>query len=306
MPLFIIGNFILVLLIITIINSIKIVPQKRCFIVERLGRYHRSIEAGLSFIIPMIDRVAYKHSLKETVIDVPLQICITKDNIAVEVDGILYLQVVDAQKASYGINDYLLGTTQIAQTTIRSIIGKLALDQTFEERENINLQILAVIDKASEPWGIKVTRYEIKDIKPPQSIKDAMEKQMRAEREKRAVIAVSEGELQSTINKAEAEKSYKIAQSQAKVFEILETAKATAQGITNIAQAIDCEKGAEAVTLRVAEQYLKEFGNLAKTNNTMIIPSNLSDISSVIAAATSIYKTNNQKSILSEISKKSI
>lgn len=291
------------LLLIFFFTSIKIVPQKRCYIVERLGKYNRALTAGLSFIIPFVDRVAYKHSLKETVIDVPLQVCITKDNIAVEVDGILYLQVVDAQKASYGINDYLLGTIQIAQTTIRSIIGKLALDQTFAEREHINSRILEVADKASDPWGVKVTRYEIKDIKPPQSIKDAMEKQMRAEREKRATIAVSEGEQQSTINRAEAERAQKVAQAKAKVYEILETAKATAEGIECIAKAIQNEKGEDAVTLRIAEQYLKEFGNLAKTNNTMIIPSNLTDLSSIIATATAVFKNSEKGSLISSLTK---
>lgn len=270
--------------------SIKIVPQKTCYIIERFGKYNMTLNAGLHFIIPLVDRVAYRHSLKETVIDVPLQVCITRDNISVEVDGILYLQVIDPEKASYGINDYLLGTTQIAQTTIRSLIGKLDLDQTFEERENINSQILEAADKASDPWGIKVTRYEIKDIKPPQSIKDAMEKQMRAEREKRAAIAVSEGEQRSIINLAEADKQKKIEQAKAKVYEILETAKASAAGIEAIAKAIQSDKGEEAVQLKIAEQYLKEFGNLAKTNNTMIVPGNLTDLSAMIAAATTVYK----------------
>lgn len=292
-----------VLVVIILSTMIKIVPQRKAFIIERFGKYQKTLIAGLNFIIPFIDRVAYKHSLKETVIDVPIQVCITQDNISVEVDGILYLQVVDPHKASYGINNYLLGTVQIAQTTIRSIIGKLKLDQTFEERENINLKILDAADKASDPWGIKVTRYEIKDIKPPKSIKDAMEKQMRAEREKRAVIAVSEGEQQSVINKAEGDRAKKVAEAKGRVYEILETAKATAEGIKSVASAIGCAKGAEAVTLRIAEQYLKEFGNLAKTNNTMIVPSNLGDISSMIAAATSVYKNSEKKSTLSDAMK---
>ncbi|MCH9614005.1 MAG: Protein QmcA [Chlamydiia bacterium] len=253
--------------------------------------------AGLHFTVPFVDKIAYRHSLKETVIDVPIQVCITKDNISIEVDGVLYLQVRDPQKASYGINDYLFGTTQIAQTTMRSIIGKLDLDQTFEERENINSQILVAADKASDPWGIKVTRYEIKDIKPPQSIKEAMEKQMRAEREKRAVVAQSEGEKRSKINHAEGNMESRIAEAKAKVYEIQETAKATAEGIINIARAIDTEKGSDAVNLRVAEQYLKEFGNLAKVNNTMIIPSNMTDISSVIGTATSLVKNLSKKDL---------
>lgn len=276
-------------------KCLHVVPQKRVYIVERLGKYSRSLNAGLHFTLPIIDKIAYRHSLKETVIDVPIQVCITKDNISVEVDGVLYLQVRDPHKASYGINDYLFGTTQIAQTTMRSIIGKLDLDQTFEERENINAQILLAADKASDPWGIKVTRYEIKDIKPPQSIKDAMEKQMRAEREKRAAIAQSEGEKRSKINLAEGNMESRIAEAKAKVYEIQETAKATAEGIVNIAKAIDTEKGSDAVNLRVAEQYLKEFGNLAKVNNTMIIPSNMTDISSVLGTATTLVKNLSKK-----------
>lgn len=294
-----IATLILLLMILLFGTSIKIVPQKTCYIIERFGKYHQTFQAGLHFVIPFIDRIAYRHSLKETVIDVPLQVCITKDNISVEVDGILYLQVIDPEKASYGINDYLLGTTQIAQTTIRSIIGKLDLDQTFEERENINLQILEAADKASDPWGIKVTRYEIKDIKPPQSIKDAMEKQMRAEREKRAAIAVSEGEQRSIINLAEAQKAKKIEDAKAKVYEILETAKASAEGLRAIASAIESEKGQEALQLKIAEQYLKEFGKLAKTNNTMIVPANLSDLSTMIASATSMVKKVNSSNLFS-------
>ncbi|HRW58098.1 MAG TPA: stomatin-like protein [Chlamydiales bacterium] len=291
------------ILLIIILKGFRIVPQKQVFIVERLGKYHRSLYAGFHFIIPAIERISYKHSLKETAIDVPKQVCITKDNISVEVDGILYLRVMDPQKASYGINDYLFATTQIAQTTMRSVIGKLDLDQTFEERDRINAQIVQAADKASDPWGIKVERYEIKDIKPPQSIKDAMEKQMRAEREKRALIAQSQGEKQALINRAEGERQELIAISEGerekrineaagKAQEIESISNATAKGILAIAEAIQHEGGKEAVALRVAEQYVKEFGNLAKENNTMIIPSNLSDISSVIATATSIYKNH--------------
>ncbi len=291
--------FFLPFLLLLILTSIKIVPQKTCFIIERFGKFRKTLNAGLHLILPFVDRVAYRHSLKETVIDVPLQVCITRDNISVEVDGILYLQVIDPEKASYGINDYLLGTTQIAQTTIRSLIGKLDLDQTFEERDNINSRILEATDKASDPWGIKVTRYEIKDIKPPKSIKDAMEKQMRAEREKRAAIAVSEGEQRSIINLAEAEKQKKIEQAKARVYEILETAKASASGIEAIAKAIQSEKGDEAVQLKIAEQYLKEFGKLAKTNNTMIVPSNLTDLSGMIAAATTVYKNSSDSKKIS-------
>lgn len=289
------------LIIITVFKACIIVPQRMVFIVERLGKYQNQLHAGLHFLVPFIDKISYKHSLKEMAIDVPVQVCITRDNISVEVDGILYLQVMDPQKASYGINNYLFATTQIAQTTMRSVIGKMDLDQTFEERENINGHIVEAADKASDPWGIKVTRYEIKDIKPPKSIKDAMEKQMRAEREKRAVIAESEGEQQARINRAEGERQETIARSEGsrkqrmneadgKAYEIEEVSKATSEGLKLIAEATQSEGGDQAVKLKIAEQYLVEFGRLAKTNNTMIIPSNLSDLSSVIASATSIYK----------------
>lgn len=294
-----ISAIILIFTLITISKSSYIVPQRHVFIIERLGRYHRQLQAGFHIIIPFIDKVAYRHSLKEMVIDVPEQICITRDNISVEVDGILYIRVVDPQKASYGINNYMFATTQIAQTTMRSVMGKLHLDQTFEEREHINAQIVEAADKASDPWGIKVTRYEIKDIKPPESIIDAMEKQMRAEREKRALIAQSEGEKQAQINRAEGERQGVIALSEGErekkinealgeAAEIEKIAHATAEGIKMIASAIQEKGGHEALTLRLAEQYLIQFGKLAKTNNTMIIPSNLSDITSVVASATSI------------------
>lgn len=292
--------------IFVLFKSYHIVPQKQIYIVERLGKYNRNLRAGFNLTLPIIEKVAYRHSLKETVVDVPIQICITKDNIAVEVDGVLYLQVTDAEKASYGINDYLSATTQIAQTTMRSIIGKLDLDQTFEERENINAKILEATDKASDSWGLKVTRYEIKDIKPPQSINDAMEKQMRAEREKRAAIAASEGDMQSQINHAEGDKQRRMYEARAKAYEILEIAKATAEGIELIANAIQHEKGPDAITLRIAEQYLNEFGKLAKTNNTMIIPSDMGDISRVISTATSIYKNigkNNEQELLKKMQK---
>lgn len=256
--------------------------------------------AGFHIIIPFIDKVAYKHTLKEQAIDVDSQSCITKDNIAVEVDGILYLQVMDAHKASYGIDHYGFASIQIAQTTMRSVIGKLELDKTFEERDTINTAIVQAVDQASDPWGIKVSRYEVKNITPPQSIKDAMEKQMRAEREKRAVIAESEGHKQSKINVAEGDKQELIARSEGekqkrineaegKAAEIESIAKATASGIKQIALAIQSEGGIDAVNLRVAEQYINEFGKLAKENNTMIIPSNMADISSVVATATSVF-----------------
>jgi len=288
----------LVFAVIVFVKTIRIVPQKQAFIVERLGKYAATLEAGFHVLMPFVDKVAYRHTLKEQAIDVPSQSCITKDNIAVEVDGILYMQVVDPKKASYGIDNYRFASIQLAQTTMRSVMGKLDLDRTFEERENINSVIVGAVDKASEPWGIKVTRYEVKNILPPQSIKDAMEKQMRAEREKRAEIAVSEGDRQAKINRAEGdrqemiarsegEKQKRINEAEGRAVEIQRVAEATAEGIRKIAAAISDKGGAAAVNLRIAEQYLGEFGKLAKTNNTMIIPSNLADIAGVIKAAAS-------------------
>jgi len=287
-------------------SSIKVVPQRSAMIVERLGKYRATLTAGFNLIIPFIDQVRYKHTLKEQAIDVASQICITKDNIAVEVDGILYLQVIDPVKASYGIDNYNFASIQIAQTTMRSIIGKLELDKTFEERDTINNSIVSAVDKASDPWGVKVTRYEVKNITPPQSIKDAMEKQMRAEREKRAIIAESEGTKQAKVNVAEGEKQELIKRSEGEMqrrineakgraSEIEAVAVATANGIRAIAEAINKEGGIDAVNLRIAEQYLGEFGKLAKTNNTMILPSNLSDISSIIASATSVFDASRKK-----------
>lgn len=293
------------LFFVIVILSVKIVPQRSAFLIERLGKYRTTLLAGFHIIIPFIDKVAYKHTLKEQAIDVQPQTCITKDNISVEVDGILYLQIIDAKKASYGIDNYSFASAQIAQTTMRSIMGKLELDKTFEERENINSSIVQAVDKASDPWGVKVTRYEIKNIVPPQSIKDAMEKQMRAEREKRATIAESEGEKQAKINvaegskqeliaKSEGEKQKRINEAEGRAAEIRSIAEATAQGIKEIALAINEEGGLDAVNLRVAEQYLNEFGKLASTNNTLIIPSDLSDISGVIASATKVFDKTKQ------------
>ena len=291
---------------ILIASMIKIVPQRTAIIVERLGKYRATFTAGFQILIPFIDKVRYRHTLKEQAIDVAPQVCITRDNIAVEVDGILYLQVLDPQKASYGIDNYRFASIQIAQTTMRSVIGKLELDRTFEERETINVTIVEAVDKASEPWGVKVTRYEVKNISPPQSIKDAMEKQMRAEREKRAVIAESEGTKQAKINNAEGDKQELIKKSEGEMqkrineaagraSEIEQLAKATANGLRAISLAISEENGLNAVNLRVAEQYLVAFGNLAKTNNTMIIPSSMSDIAGVIATATSVFNETKDK-----------
>ena len=289
-----------------LVSCIKIVPQRSAYIVERLGKYNGTLNAGFHLLVPFLDKVAYKHSLKEQAIDVESQICITKDNIAVEVDGILYIQVIDPQKASYGIDNFRFAAIQIAQTTMRSVIGKLELDKTFEERDTINNQIVDAVDKASDPWGVKVARYEVKNITPPQSIKDAMEKQMRAEREKRAMIAESEGQKQAKINVAEGEKQELIARSEGEMqkrineatgraAEIEALANATANGLRTIALAINEQGGKDAVNLRIAEQYLTEFGKLASENNTMIIPANLSDISGVIATATSVFQNTATK-----------
>ena len=275
--------------------------SRKAYVVERLGKYKGTLLAGFHLIIPFIDRVSYKHTLKEQAIDVESQQCITQDNIAVEVDGILYLQVLDAKRASYGIDNYNFASTQIAQTTMRSVIGKMQLDKTFEERDAINIAVVDAVDKASDPWGVKVTRYEVKNIVPPQSIKDAMEKQMRAEREKRATIAESEGDMQAKINIAEGvkqemiatsegEKMKRINEAEGKGQEIERVAKATAQGIKEIAISIKAEGGKDAVNLRVAEQYTTEFGNLAQQTNTMIIPSNMADISSLIATTMALIQ----------------
>ena len=298
-----------IFLLVLFVSTIKVVPQRSVYIVERLGKYNGALEAGFHIIIPFIDKITYKHTLKEQALDVPPQNCITRDNIAVEVDGILYLQVVDPQKASYGIDNYTFAAVQIAQTTMRSVVGKLELDRTFEERETINATIVAAVDIASDPWGVKVTRYEVKNINPPPSIKDAMEKQMRAEREKRAIIAESEGEKQAKINRAEGEKAHMIAlsegeklrvmnEAEGKASEIERIATATAQGIREIAIAINEEGGMNAVNLRVAEQYLSEFGKLAKTNNTMIIPTDLADISGVVGSITSVMQRMKEEPVM--------
>ncbi|MCC7524870.1 MAG: SPFH/Band 7/PHB domain protein [Chitinophagaceae bacterium] len=289
----------IVFLLVSFLSTFKVVPQRSVYIVERLGKFSRSLDAGFHILIPFIDKVAYKQNLKEQALDVASQICITRDNIAVEVDGILYLQVIDPQKASYGIDNYRFAVIQISQTTMRSVIGRMELDKTFEERETVNASIVEAVDKASGPWGIKVSRYEVKNISPPQSIRDAMEKQMRAEREKRAVIAESEGDKQAKINRAEGDKQQTIALSEGekmrrineasgRASEIELVATATAKGIREIALAINEEGGLNAVNLRIAEQYLGEFGKLAKTNNTMIVPADLSDIAGVISSVTSV------------------
>ncbi|MHC4442990.1 MAG: SPFH domain-containing protein [Planctomycetota bacterium] len=296
---------VLIFALIVFFKTIRIVPQKEAFIIERLGKYSATLEAGFHILVPFIDKISYRHTLKEQAVDVPPQSCITRDNIVVEVDGILYMQVVDPKKASYGINNYQFAATQLAQTTMRSVMGKMELDKTFEERETINGSIVEAVDKASDPWGVKVTRYEVKNIIPPQSIKEAMEKQMKAEREKRAVIAESEGDRQAKINRADGDKQEMIARSEGEkqkrinvaegqAIEIEKVANATANGVRAIASAINEEGGINAVNLRIAEQYLNQFGKLAKTNNSVIIPTDLSDIAGMIKGVTTVIKNQAQ------------
>ena len=300
-----IGIILGVALVICITKSICIVPQQSAWVIQQLGKYKTTLDAGLHFIIPFFDAVAYKHTLKEQVIDVPPQQCITQDNISVEVDGILYLRVMDPKSASYGINNYLFACAQLAQTTMRSEIGKLLLDRTFVEREKINAEIVEAVDKASDPWGIKVTRYEIKSITPPQTIRDAMEKQMRAEREKRAKIAESEGDRQARINRAEGEKQEAVAKSEGEKTkrineaegrskEITLVAEATSEGLRKIASAIQEPGGNNAMNLRLAEQYIGEFGKLAKSSNSMIIPTDLANVAGIIKAATSVITAKSE------------
>jgi regulator of protease activity HflC (stomatin/prohibitin superfamily) len=292
-----------IVIIIAIVNGARVVPQKMAYVVESLGKYSRTLDAGFHVLVPFVDRITAKHSLKEHVLDVPSQMCITRDNISIEIDGVLFVQVLDPVRATYGIDNYLFAAQQLAQTTLRSEIGKMDLDRTFEERDTINANIINALDKASEPWGLKIMRYEISSINPPQSVKDALEKQMRAERERRAKVAASEGEREALINVAEGQKQDVIKQSEAlklkqineaegKAQEIALLAQATAQGIAQIAQAIQLPGGKDAVNLRVAEQYVREFGKLASENNTMIIPSNLSDVGGMVATLGRILKTD--------------
>ncbi len=278
-----------------------VVPQQNAFVVERLGKFNAVLDAGFHVLVPFFDVIRYRHTLKEQAVDIPEQICITKDNVQVAVDGILYLKVLDPQRASYGIADYYYAISQLAQTALRSEIGKIDLDRTFEERTHINGMVITELDKATGPWGIKVLRYEIKNITPPQDVLAAMEKQMRAEREKRAVVLTSEGERDAAINNAEGKKQQVIKESEAarqrqineaegQAQAILAVATATAEGLRQVAIAISQPGGPEAVQLRVAEQYVHEFGRLAKTNNTVILPANLSDVGSMIALATSVLR----------------
>jgi len=288
--------------VITIAKTARIVPQRSNYIIERLGKYSRTLDSGFHILIPFIDKVAYQHTLKEEVVNVERQACVTKDNIQVGINGVLYMQVIDAHKASYGINDYRYAASQLAQTTMRSVIGQTDLDKTFEERAKINENVVEALDHAASPWGIKVLRYEISDIELPASIKDALEQQMRAERERRAAIArsegerqaminVSEGQKQEVINHSEGEMMRQINEAQGRAQEIELIAEATAVGLRKIAAAIEQPGGRDAVSLRVAEQYVKEFGNLAKVNNTMIVPAELANIGGAVAGLTEILKT---------------
>jgi len=290
-----------VVAIIIIAKTAVVVPQQSAYVIEKLGKFSRTITAGFHILIPFFDRVAYKHTLKEQAVDIPEQICITRDNVQVGVDGVLYLQVLDASRASYGISDYVWAIIQLAQTTLRSEIGKIDLDRTFEERSMINANVVTELDKASDPWGVKVLRYEIKNINPPHDVLSAMEKQMRAEREKRAVVLTSEGERDAKINEAEGEKQRVIKESEAakqmqineaagEAQAIMAVATATAEGMRRVAAAVVEDGGSEAMQLRIAEQYVEKFGNLAKEGNTLVVPAQLADLSSMIALATNIAK----------------
>ncbi len=296
-------NFVLIvtlsfalLAIYTIYQGAVVVPQQNAFVVERLGRYSNTLNAGFHILIPFIDRIGYRHSLKEHAIDIPEQICITRDNVQVGIDGVIYLQVLDPKLASYGIGNYVFAITQLAQTTLRSEIGKIDLDRTFEERSLINSEVVKEVDKASDAWGVKVLRYEIKNITPPQDVLQAMEKQMRAEREKRAVVLTSEGERDAKINEAEGSKQQVIKQSEAvkqkrineaegEAEAIKAVARATGEGLREIAAALQAQGGIDAMQLRIAEQYISEFGKLAKEGNTFVVPASLGDISGMIALA---------------------
>lgn len=288
--------FILLFVVVVLVKTAVIVPQRSEFVVERLGKYRTTLEAGFHVLIPFFDKVAYKRSLKEEPTDIAAQTCITADNVTLEVDGILYLQVMNSKKSAYGIDDYRFAASQLAQTSLRSAIGKITLDSTFEARETLNGQVVMALDEAAANWGVKVLRYEIKDIQPPRTVLEAMEKQMKAEREKRAEIARSEGEKQAILNKAEGdrgeaiylsegEKIKRINEAEGRAQEILKVAEATAEGIAKVAAAMSAPSGHEAANLEVAKNYIEQFGKLAKTNNTMIIPSNLTDVSGMVATA---------------------
>ena len=290
-----------VLVLIIIAKTAIVVPQQSAFVVERLGRYSGTLSAGFHVLLPFVDTIRYRHSLKEMAVDIPAQVCITRDNVQVGVDGVLYMKVLNPERASYGISDYMFAISQLAQTTLRSEVGKIDLDKTFEERTNINTSVVSELDKASESWGVKVLRYEIKNITPPHDILAAMEKQMRAEREKRAVILTSEGTRDAAINTAdgvkqevikasEARKQQQINEAEGQASAILAVATATAEGIRRVAESIKMDGGYEAVQLRVAEQYIGQFGELAKKSTTLVLPANVADVGSMIALAMTAIK----------------
>ncbi|MFH1130467.1 MAG: stomatin-like protein [Pseudomonadota bacterium] len=297
-PLVVVGVLV-VLAIFVIVKTAVVVPQQSAYVVERLGKFHTTLQAGFHILVPFIDVIRYRHTLKERALDIPEQVCITRDNVQVTVDGIIYLKVMDASRASYGISDYIFAISQLAQTTLRSEIGKIDLDKTFEERSHINVSVVSELDKASDPWGIKVLRYEIKNITPPSEIIAAMEKQMRAEREKRAVILTSEGERDAAVNVAEgrkqqvikaseAAKQQKINESEGTAAAIVFVAQATADGLRKVGDALQQKGGVEAMQLRVAEQYIGRFGDIAKETNTVVLPANLTDVGSMITLALSM------------------
>jgi regulator of protease activity HflC (stomatin/prohibitin superfamily) len=296
-----IALFILAAAFIFVAKAVKVVPQQHAWVVERLGRFHATLSPGLNIVLPFIDRVAYKHLLKEIPLDVPSQVCITKDNTQLQVDGILYFQVTDPRLASYGASDYVMAITQLAQTTLRSVIGKMELDKTFEERDDINRAVVAALDEAAANWGVKVLRYEIKDLTPPKDILHAMQAQITAEREKRALIAASEGRKQEQINiatgereasiqRSEGERQAAINQAQGEAAAIMAVAVASAEAIRKIAESIQAPGGMDAVNLKVAEKYVEAFAGVAKEGNTLILPGNLSEMGSMVAAAMSIVK----------------
>jgi regulator of protease activity HflC (stomatin/prohibitin superfamily) len=298
----VIAIVLLVLVVIFIIQAFKVVPQQSAWVVERLGKFHAVLQPGLSIVVPFIDRVAYKHSLKEVPLDTPGQVCITKDNTQLNVDGVLFFQVTDPQRASYGTSNYIVAITQLAQTTLRSVIGKLELDKTFEERDFINHSVVSAIDEAALNWGVKVLRYEIKDLTPPAVILHAMQQQITAEREKRALIAASEGRKQEQINIATGEREAAIARSegdkqaainnaQGEAAALLAVAEATAEAVRKVAAATQAAGGMEAVNLKVAEKYVEAFAGLAKTGNSLILPANLADLGGLIATALTVVKS---------------
>ena len=287
---------VVIMCLIVVAKTAIVVPQQSAFVVERLGRFHGTLGAGFHVLLPFVDTIRYRHSLKEIAVDIPAQVCITRDNVQVGVDGVLYLKVLNPERASYGITDYMFAISQLAQTTLRSEVGKIDLDKTFEERTNINTAVVSELDKASEAWGVKVLRYEIKNITPPHDILAAMEKQMRAEREKRAVILTSEGQRDAAINNAEGEKQQVIKASEARKQQqineaegqasaILAVASATAEGIRRVAETIRLDGGYEAVQLRVAEQYVEKFGQLAQKSTTLVVPASVSDVAGMITMA---------------------